>query len=207
MVDSELGKIPEGWTVGKLGDLLNNVKSSLKPNDNLKSRKYVPIDKLSMQKIGIEDFLEYAEAKSSLIAFEKNDILVGAMRVYFHRVNLSPFAGITRTTTFVLRPKIKKHLGYTLFLLNQDSTINYASSHSKGSTMPYAVWGGSLDEMKIPIPSEEVMIKFNDLIYPYLKKIRDSIFEQKDLSKIRDFLLPKLMSGKIRVPVEVIKNA
>jgi type I restriction enzyme S subunit len=202
--NEELEKsIPEKWSVGNLGELLINMKNQLKSGIHLKDRKYVPIDNLSMKKIGLENFLDFSEAKSSLIAFEKNDILVGAMRVYFHRVNLAPFAGITRTTTFVLRPKKEDHLAFLLFLLNEDSTINYANSHSKGTTMPYAVWDGSLSEMDIIIPDEIIMKKFNDLVNPLLEKIRDNIFEQISLSQIRDSLLPELMSGKIRVPIEV----
>ena len=121
------------------------------------------------------------------------------MRVYFHRVNLSPFKGITRTTTFVLRPKNKNHLAFCLFLLNLKETINFASSHSKGSTMPYAVWNNSLENMQVIIPDETTLKNFNDMVYPILSKLRDVIFENQTLIKIRDSLLPKLMSGEIRV--------
>lgn len=201
MVYSELGKIPKGWAVGKLGDFIDNIKDALKSGEEIKNRKYVPIDNLPMKRIGLETYLPYTEAKSSLIGFEKDDILVGAMRVYFHRVNLAPFSGVTRTTTFVLRPRKKHYLSYSLFQLYLDSTINYANAHSKGTTMPYAVWNNSLSEMQIVCPSEDILYRFNELIYPILSKIRDSIFEQQSLIKIRDSLLPKLMSGKIRVPI------
>ena len=199
MVESEMGEIPEGWEIGKLGDLVNNIKNPLKAGENLKGRIYTPIDKLSMRKIGLETYLSHTEAQSSLIAFEKDDILVGAMRIYFHRVNLAPSSGITRTTTFVLRPKKKEFLSYSLFQLNLDSTISYANAHSKGSTMPYAVWDGSLSNMKILMPSEEILIGFNKTIYPLLERMRDTIFEQQNLISIRDSLLPKLMSGQIRI--------
>lgn len=191
----------EGWEEGKLGDLLENVKNSLVPGESLKDRKYVPIDNLPMKKIGLNSYLPYTEANSSLVAFEKDDILIGAMRVYFHRVNLAPFKGITRTTTFILRPKNKKHLSFCLFLLNQDATIEFANSHSKGSTMPYAVWNNSFENMPVSIPEEKTLEEFNNLIYPILSKVRDTIFENQSLSQIRDSLLPKLMSGEIRVPI------
>lgn len=41
-------------------------------------------------------------ANSSLIKFDKDDILLGAMRVYFHRVCLAYEDGISRNTNFVL---------------------------------------------------------------------------------------------------------
>lgn len=195
-------EIPIGWKVGKLGDLIENIKNPLKPGEELRNRKYVPINILPMNKLGLDTYLPYSEAKSSLIAFEKDDILLGAMRVYFHRVNLSPFSGVTRTTVFILRPKNKEYLAFSILLLNQDSSIDYANAYSKGTTMPYAVWNNSLSDMTIIIPNKDILIKFNKLIYPLLQKIRDTIFEQVILSQIRDLFLPKLLSGKIRVPVE-----
>jgi type I restriction enzyme S subunit len=202
MIDSELGKIPKGWKVGKLKDLVGNVKDSLQAGEGIKNRKYVPIDNLSMNQIGLTSYLPYTEAQSSLIGFEKDDILIGAMRIYFHRVNLAPFSGVTRTTSFVLRPKNKNQLSYSLFLLNLDETIGFANAHSKGSTMPYAVWNNSLENMPVIIPNNEIMKSFNDLIYPQLCSIRDMVFESNNLSVIRDSLLPKLMSGEIRVSLE-----
>ena len=202
LVDSELGVIPKGWVVGTLGDILVNTKIPLRPGNQLGDRKYVPIDCLSMDSICIGSYEPNELATSSLIAFEKDDILLGAMRVYFHRVNLAPFSGVTRATTFVLRVKYPNILSFAILLMNLDSTINYANSHSKGTTMPYAVWGGSLENMPIIIPDRFILKNFHDIVYPFLSKIRDSIFFSASLSAIRDNLLPKLISGKIRVPVE-----
>ncbi|MBU4536012.1 MAG: restriction endonuclease subunit S [Euryarchaeota archaeon] len=202
MADSDLGEIPKGWEIGKFSDLIFNIKNPLKPGEHLKNRNYVPIDCLSMKKLSISDFQDYSEAKSSLIAFEKGDILLGAMRVYFHRVNLAPFPGITRTTTFVLRPKKEYYLSYSIFLLNQNSSIEYANSHSKGTTMPYAVWENSLADMPILMPSELLVKKYDDISSPLLIKINESVQENQNLKDLRDSLLPKLMSGKIRVSGE-----
>jgi len=202
MIDSELGDIPKGWKVGKLRELLECIKKPLKAGDTIKGRYYVPIDCLPMKNLGLRTYLPHTEAKSSLIGFEKDDILIGAMRIYFHRVCVAPFTGVTRTTSFVLRPRVKEHLCYSLLLLNRNETIEYANMHSKGSTMPYAVWDGSLAEMKIVIPNSDILNEFNSLYYQLLEKMRDSIHVNMRLEKIRDLLLLELMSGKIRVPVE-----
>ena len=202
--NQKLGKeIPKGWNVSKLDDLLDNVREPLRAGEDLRNRKYVPIDNLPMNKIGLDSFLPYTDARSSLIAFEKDDILLGAMRVYFHRVCLAPFTGITRTTTFVLRTKNKKDLGFCLLFLSLDSTIDYANAHSRGTTIPYAVWAGSLGNITTLVPPEPILGKFNETVFPILERTRDSLFLSINLSKIRDALIPNLMSGKIRVPVEV----
>ncbi len=201
MIDSVLGEIPNVWNLGKLGDLINKVNNSAKAGESLNKKKYIPIDKLSIKKLNIGEYLSYKEAKSSLVLFEKNDILVGAMRVYFHRVNISPFQGVTRTTTFVFRPKRKNLLEYSLFLLNLNSTIDFANQNSRGSTMPYAVWKNSFENMPVIVAADKVLNEFSNLVSPIVEKIRDSIFELEDLKKIRDLLLPKLMTGKIRVKI------
>ncbi len=199
MVDSELGEIPEGWKAGRFSDFVSNMMEPLRPGEEICDRKYVPIESLPMKQVGMIDDKSYLEAQSSLVAFEKNDILFGAMRAYFHRVNFSPYKGVTRTTTFVLRPHKLSYLSYGLFLLNLESSVHYANLHSKGSTMPYAVWENSLSEMPAVIPDESVLAMYHRIIYPLLQRISELSDENKTLAKIRDALLPKLMSGKIRM--------
>ena len=202
MVESELGMIPKGWEVKVLGEIIDIIKQGTKPGEHLKDRKYNPIDTLPMKSIAINDFKPYEEAKSSLILFEKYDILIGAMRVYFHRVNLAPYKGITRTTTFVLRSKRIQDVPYNLFLLNMDETIDYAERTSKGSTMPYAVWDNGMSNILVAYSNQELRNKFFQIIQPMLETIMKKSAENEVLIKLRDSLLPKLMSGEIRVPLD-----
>ena len=202
MVESDLGMIPKGWEVKELGEIIDIIKRGTKPGEHLKDRKYNPIDTLPMKSIAINDFKSYEEAKSSLILFEKYDILIGAMRVYFHRVNLAPYKGITRTTTFVLRSKRIQDVPYNLFLLNMDETIDYAERTSKGSTMPYAVWDNGMSNMLTAYSNQELRNKFFQIIQPMLETIMKRSAENEVLIKLRDSLLPKLMSGEIRVPLD-----
>ncbi|WP_160680909.1 restriction endonuclease subunit S [Clostridium sp. C8-1-8] len=203
MVESEMGMIPEGWEFKKLNEILDNVKNSTKSGEHLKDRKYIPIDTMPMKSLTIKEFKSYKEANSSLVLFEEFDILIGAMRVYFHRVNLAPFKGVTRTTTFVLRSKEKSDISYNLCMLNLDETINYADKTSKGTTMPYAIWENGLGDMMVAHPKCDLRNKFNNIVFPILKKMVESANENTELKEVRDILLPKLMSGEIRIPVEV----
>jgi len=196
--NTELGLIPYKWNVGKLKDILILIKKSINAK-NCNSLPYLPIDIIPMNSLGLTEFKSNDEAKSSLITFDKNDILMGAMRVYFHRVSIAPCPGITRNTCFVLRPKKDFYLSYCLLLCNENRTIQYAQNTSKGSTMPYAVWDKGLGDMPIVIPPEEILKQFYDLTLPIITKIRDSYQEIQNLTKIRDVLLPKLMSGEIDV--------
>ena len=198
-VDSELGMIPEGWKVGTLKDLLYLRKDSIKAV-NKGNLPYLPIDTIPMRSLVATDFKSNDEAKSSLQTFEQNDIVVGAMRVYFHRVILAPCKGITRTTCFVLTVKNDNALAYSLMQCNQDEAISFAEKTSKGSTMPYAVWDGGYGEYKVVIPSSEVMKSFNVLLNNFFSKMHKNADENSRLSLLRDTLLPRLMSGELEVP-------
>ncbi len=173
-------------------------KQTIKAGEN-KELPYLPIDVIPMNTFAINSVKPNDEAKSSLITFNKNDILIGAMRVYFHRVVLAPLDGITRTTCFVLTPYDESYLSYGLLCCDQDSSIEYAQTTSKGSTMPYAVWNGGLGEMEILIPPLDIARKFDEIARPMLETIQNSYFENERLSALRDTLLPKLMSGEIDV--------
>ena len=160
---------------------------------------YMPIDDIPMKSIAITELRPNEEAKSSLQTFNIDDIVVGAMRVYFHRVVLAPCEGITRNTCFVLRPHNESMREYALLTCFQESAIEYANVRSKGSTMPYAVWKDSFDTYPVLIPSEQALNKFSKQVAPIINRIRDSYFENKKLMDLRDALLPKLMSGEIDV--------
>lgn len=197
-VESELGLIPEGWRVGTLGDVLSNVKEVIKPGDK-PNLPYLPIDSIPMKSFVVSDVKDNSEAQSSLQLFHKNDIVVGAMRVYFHRVIPAPFDGITRNTCFVLRPKIDSYLSFALLSVNSNKAIEHAQKTSKGSTMPYAVWDGGLAEFQITIPPKGVAEDFNTIVQGLVNAIYNCSSENNRLATLRDTLLPKLMSGQIEL--------
>lgn len=192
------GEMPNSWKIGKLKDILKLNRKSTKAGE-LQNLPYLPIDIIPMNTFALSSFKSNEEAQSSLITFDENDIIIGAMRVYFHRVILAPCSGITRTTCFTLTPYDSEYLSFCLLCCDQDSTINYAQKTSKGSTMPYAVWDGGLGDMDIVIPDKKIIQDFNKLVMPMLEKIKSSYFENYYLNNLRDKLLPKLLLGDLDV--------
>ena len=199
------GKMPEGWKVGKLSDILCLKKNPIQPGEDT-SLPYLPIDLIPIKSLAIREVRPNEEALSSLLRFDENDILIGAMRVYFHRVAIAPFDGITRTTCFVLEPFNPNYFAYAAITCNQDLAIDYAQKTSKGSTMPYAVWEGGLGDFEIPIPDEATAEKFNNIVKPLLEQIKQSYFEDKTLQELRESLLPKLMNGEIETNFNIISK-
>ena len=182
--DSELGPIPTGWAVGTLKDVLTRKQDSTSPGEHLSNRQYVPIDNIDSKSLTLRNWLSYKEAASSLILFSKNDILFGAMRPYFHKVCIAPFDGVTRSTCFVFEPKISGTLGYTVCLINHDSTVRYANDSSLGSTMPYAIWDNGLAQHKVVLPPTELILEFSRVIQPLISHLRDSGVRAKLIGKL-----------------------
>lgn len=196
----DVGK-PEGWEIGRLGDTLIQRVERLEPSDWTTSNPYVPIDCISPRNLALAESRPGKEAQSSLIRFYPGDLLFGAMRPYFHKVCIAPFHGTTRTTVIVLMPKTECDFSFSCLLLHEPTTIEYATNHSTGTTIPYATWKGSLEEMPIIMPPRRVRQAFQRIVHPLLMKLPTTYFENQALAATRNLLLPKLMSGEIRINV------
>lgn len=197
--ESSIGLVPRGWGVCGLGDYLTERKERVEPSEETALLPYVPIDCITSKRVTLEAWKDGREANSGLIKFFSGDVLFGAMRPYFHKVCLAPFEGVTRTTCFVLKPNNSFFSGFCLMLASEEKTIEYATSHSIGSTIPYAKWPNSLVDMPCIRPSEDIVAAFSSLIEPMLSHCQHLIVESERLSSLRDYLLPKFLSGELVV--------
>ena len=207
--ESELGLIPSKWKVGTLGDILALRNERAKPSELTKALPYVPIENISPKTPFLFDHQSGENAKSSLALFHENDILFGAMRPYFHKVCIAPFPGVTRTTVFTLFSRNPKTVFFSLLQAFQDTTVDYATQHSEGSTIPYAKWRNSLELMAITLPPTSLQEKFSKLTSSLIEKANSNVKHIKTLTTLRDSLLPRLISGQLRLPEaqEQIANA
>lgn len=192
-------EIPKGWEVKSLRDVLVNCSDNIKSEDLTSNMPYTPIDSLPMRKMTFSDFQKIENARTSLIRYSFNDILIGAMRVYFHRVCIAPFDGITRSTTIVLKPKKQNHLPFLYQLCNEEKTINFASKVSIGTQQPYVNWVNGLAEYKFAMPNLELIERYSIKIMPLIKSVITREKQNHHLTQLRDFLLPILMNGQVSV--------
>jgi type I restriction enzyme S subunit len=198
--ESELGLVPRGWRIGILGDFLSLRNERTKPSDLTASLPYVPVESISSKSPFLQEYKSGEEANSSLILFRKGDVLFGAMRPYFHKVCSAPFDGVTRTTVFTLTPKNNLAAAFALFQAYQDTAIEYATQHSEGSTIPYAKWGGSLEKMPVVVPPKELQERYSDVVSQFIECANENLRQALTLSTLRETLLPRLISGQLRLP-------
>jgi len=89
---------------------------------------------------------------------------------------------------------------FGLFQMFDDATIAFATNHSEGSTIPYAKWGGSLENMSIVLPPSAVAAAFGEIVEGLMQRGIQNTKQAQSLSELRDVLLPRLMSGNLRIP-------
>lgn len=190
--------IPKGWERKKLKDLAKEVGKPEKKENRNNYNYYLPIDCIDGFSMSLSYVDSIENAESSLVSFDRGDILFGAMRPYFHKVVIAPFKGLTRTTCFVIKAREKDYRNYLYLLLNENASVNYATTVSVGSTMPYVRWK-DFNRMNAIIPDKKTIREFNTIIEPILNRIIDSFFINRNIIAQRDYLLPRLMSGKLEV--------
>lgn len=132
--------------------------------------------------------------------FQKNVILFGKLRSYFHQVVFSPISGVCSTDILVVRPKKENLLPFCLFWFFSKEVVEHSDLGSGGTRMPRTNWE-IIGRYKIPQPNVEKIIDFNSITRPSLENMFQSIKQIRTLENLRDTLLPKLMSGEVRVEV------
>ena len=172
-------ELPEGWRVGKLGDILE-IKYG-KDHKHLKDGDY-PL-------YGSGGIMRYVERP----LYDKESILIPRKGTLTNLFYLSqPFWSVD--TMFY--SKIKSSFqGRFIFLFLKSIDL---ASMNVGSAVP-SLTTQVLNQISLIIPEDEVINKFNNLVLPFYNKIGINNSQIQSLSKTRDTLLPKLMSGQVRV--------
>ena len=205
-VDSELGMIPESWRVCSAETIFKINIGKTPPrkeqqwftNINNGNVKWVSISDLGSNEIFIEDSKEYltkeAIAKFNIIVVPEDTILV-SFKLTVGRVGISNCE--LTTNEAVARFYLPKSYfrEYTYLSLKN---YNYARLGST-SSIATAVNSKIIKNMKLLIPPVTIISEFSKRINPLFNAIRIYENEIRNLSKIRNTLLPKLMSGEIKI--------
>jgi len=197
--DSELGEIPRGWTVGNIGQIARNAREPVVPSDMPPDTPYIGLEHMPRARIALADWGDAHEVTSGKSAFEEDDILFGKLRPYFHKVGFAPVAGVCSTDILVVRPLSRGWLGLLLEYLSGVEFINYTNASSSGTRMPRTNWR-DMSRFRVILPDVRLAEFFTDtIILPFINRIRSNIRQSRTLVETREALLPKLLSGELRI--------
>jgi type I restriction enzyme S subunit len=204
MQPSELGDIPQGWKeipIFELGSFING--AAFKPSELNDKKEGVPVIKIVELKYGITDRTKWSEKKIS------KDIVIKDKEVLFSwsgspetSIDIFVWSGGTgklNQHTFKVIPKSDIELSWLFFLLKHLKPFFIHLAKQKQTTGLGHVTITDLKDNKVVTPSPQIMSYFSEEASPLFDKMFSNSIQIKILTKIRDGLLPKLMSGKIRV--------
>jgi type I restriction enzyme, S subunit len=195
--DSELGKIPKGWSVESLDEHINFLNGIALQKFRPKNNEFLPVIKIKEMKEGFSDKTEKAGLHIDPKYIVKNgDVLFswsGSLELtVWHRENGALNQHIFKVTS----EKYKKWFYYqwVKFHLSEFKRI----AEGKVTTMGH-IQRHHLSEARILVPLPKTLEKYNFLFSPMFDQILSNRLKSELLTKTRDALLPKLMSGEIRV--------
>ncbi len=200
LVDSRLGEIPEGWSATTLAEFACLNPESWTKHTRPELIRYVD---LSNTKWGrIENVTEYIAEEAPSRAqrvLRSGDTIVGTVRPGNGSYALIVEEGLTGSTGFaVLRPLRSHYIELVYLAATVRENIEALSHMADGGAYP-AVRPEVVSATQVWHPKEELICEFSQRVASMLAGIADNERESRTLAALRDTLLPKLISGELRV--------
>ena len=131
-------------------------------------------------------------------ACRKGDTLISNIRPYFKKIVYCEDMCGCSTDVLCFTPVQSQYAAYLFSTLYTDKFFSFMVAGSKGTKMPR---GDKQQIMTYPVvlPAENELEEFNAIAFPVLEQFNSNKAENKQLSALRDALLPKLMSGELDV--------
>ena len=180
-IDSELGLIPEGWRVGELSEI-TNITSGKRPTT--KSDYPTSIDKVPV--LGASGIMAYTADK----LYDIPILIIGRVGTLGIVQKIDAESWPSDNTLVIL----SKNYHFVYFNLK---SIDYQAIN-RGSTQPL-ITQSDIKQQMILIPQDEVLMKFEENVNILDKAIKNNNKAIKNLEILRDTLLPKLMSGELKI--------
>lgn len=206
-VDSELGKIPQGWKICRLKDATKEIIRGF-------TSKYVEkSDLINLnQKVNKGQYLDrqYYKFLNPEIAIptnkfaQQNDILLNSLgqgtlgRVHYYG-ELTPNIVIDQHITIIRANNTTFQPSFIYLFLSSNEVQYSIEGMVTGSTGMQMLNISQVREMNILQPDVNTMNKFHNIVQPFFVEIRKNNAETEIIAKIRDTLLPKLMAGEIKI--------
>ncbi len=201
--ESEMGPIPKGWEVGRVADVSDFSRSSINPGEFPEET----FDHYSLPAFD-EGRTPKAELGSAIMSNKlvvtRNSVLLSKLNPHIPRIWLPDLHATRRSacsTEFIVastRPGYSREFLFSLF-----TSASFASTYGTlvtGTTGSHQrIRPESVLEMNIVIPPPKLVEAFTTAAKPMFDQINRNIDQSRTLATLRDALLPKLLSGEVRV--------
>ena len=200
-VDSSIGLLPQGWEVGKLGDHCEINQRSVRAGEMSGAIEYVDISSVTVGRLtGLQRVL-FSEAPSRARRRVRHGDTIWSCVRPNHRSHLfihsPPEERIVSTGFVVLSPS---SLGASLLheITTQPEFVHYLVSNADGSAYP-AVRPDHFASAEVVVASQRLRDAFEEITMPFRDSLAAAERESATLAAMRDYLLPMLLTGDVRV--------
>ncbi|MBL7710225.1 MAG: restriction endonuclease subunit S [Chitinophagaceae bacterium] len=215
--DIDPENLPEGWKMDILESMIGELETGGRPKGGVNSySKGIPsIGAENIVSIGKYDFKknkfvpeEYFEKMTKGIV-KNRDILIykdgGTPGNFIPHISMFgegfPFEiCCINEHVYRFQTKYTEYQSYAYLWLNSYTALDEMKQKGTGVAIP-GLNSTALKSISFLVPSRKKMVEFNKIVEPIFKNILTNSKENFTLSKTRDYLLPKLMSGEIEVNV------
>ena len=199
-VDSELGRIPDGWKVGRLTEIASYMNGlamqKYPPENNEDSLPVLKIKELGQGFCGTDSDRCSCNIKDEC-KIHNGDVIFSWSGTLLVDVWCGGDCGLNQHLFKVTSKDYPKWFYYYWTKHHLQEFIHIAKD--KAVTMGH-IKRGHLEEAMVAIPDNDSMEKAHELFEPILSKMISLRLENSRLSTLRDTLLPRLMSGELEVP-------
>ncbi len=203
-VDSELGKIPQGWKVGTINEIIQILSGYAFKSDTFTEAgpyRLITIKNVQDGSLNIDGAAYLSEIPDKMpqhCYLAIGDILL-SLTGNVGRVCIVDRDGLLLNQRVAkLQPKDKRNTFFTYALFRQDSFKQYLIQIAKG-TAQLNLSPVETSDTKIVLPNQDILLQFGEIGQPLFDNIVSNCKEIITLSALRDALLPKLMAGEIAI--------
>lgn len=203
LVDTEIGPVPRGWRIGGPDALVEfDPPTPLRKGTNA---VYADMKAIPTSGPSVSEWTRRPYAGGA--RFRRGDSLIARITPCLEngKSALVDFlaegeVGFGSTEFIVLRPRpgVPRVLPYCL--VRHEPFRAHAIASMNGSSGRQRVAASSLVRFKLALPPADLLRRFGEITEPLFQRITANTRESATLTALRDTLLPKLISGELRVP-------
>jgi len=193
MVDSELGEVPKGWKAGKLEEIIENFDSKripLSSREREKRRGQYPYHGA----VGVMDFIDDYIFDGEYLLMGEDGTVTDSNGFPILQYVWGKFW--VNNHAHIIRGKEGIPLIYLLLFLKNTNVSHIIT----GAVQP-KINQRNMNSIEIIIPDKKTLSNFNHITSVLYSLFKNNTEENNSLVAIRDSLLTRLMSGRIRVPI------
>jgi type I restriction enzyme S subunit len=198
--ETELGEVPEGWEVGTLGNYANLNPESWSKDKFPESIMYVDLANTKWGTIDSTSIYLWKDAPSrAQRVLRIGDTIIGTVRPGNGSYSIISENGLTGSTGFaVLRPSNEDYISFVYLAVTDKDNIERLAHLADGGAYP-AIRPDVVLATPVVYAKISVLECFARRVKPLIDKIEGNKRESRTLAKLRDTLLPKLISGELRI--------